>query len=225
MIELLVAVAILAFMAVVFLFMMPTQLQKGRDAERKADLEKIKVAFEDYYNDNSCYPPEGSLETCGDTNLAPYLSEIPCDPIRDVPYVYLPVEGDTCGGYRVLTALENETDKAISTVNCDDSCGCGYGEYYNYGVSAGVPVKNSTCEPIAIPESSPGPSGGGGGASPSPSGGGGGGDPVYVYACDSGGVCNQYQEGHPFLVNCPVTFETVAQCNLQCGANPSYRCN
>jgi prepilin-type N-terminal cleavage/methylation domain-containing protein len=57
MIELLVAIALVAILLIILFLSLTKQTARSRDAERKSDLERIKVAFEDYYNDNSCYPP------------------------------------------------------------------------------------------------------------------------------------------------------------------------
>ena len=54
MIELLVVVAILAILMVVAMMGWRTQTVKAKDAKRKDDLYRLKVAFEDYYNDNEC---------------------------------------------------------------------------------------------------------------------------------------------------------------------------
>ena len=116
-------------------------LKKARDAERKADLEKIRMAFEDYYNDNDCYPDIGSLEDCGSAELYPYLKEIPCDPLTRQPYVHFALRGNECLGYRILTNLERDTDPMIPRAGCSFDSGCGYtdgeGVLYDYGVAAG----------------------------------------------------------------------------------------
>ncbi|MBD3279271.1 MAG: hypothetical protein GF390_01005, partial [Candidatus Pacebacteria bacterium] len=55
-IELLVIVTIIAVVLILLVLSIPRQLGRARDSQRKSDLEKIKVAFEDYYNDHHCYP-------------------------------------------------------------------------------------------------------------------------------------------------------------------------
>jgi prepilin-type N-terminal cleavage/methylation domain-containing protein len=217
MIELLVVIVIVGLASTAGVVGFQASQQKSRDATRKGDLQKIKVAFEDYYNDNNCYPPSTALDLCGGTSLAPYLPTIPCDPMTQTPYLYVPL-ASACSGYRVHAALENESDPAIAGNECDTEQGCGYGEEYNYGIAAGTTVFDPDGEPIVQPSpvsspittSSPVPS-------PSSS------EPIYVYACDSAGTCNQFEEGHPALVNCPVTFPQ-SNCNAECG-NPALRCS
>lgn len=176
MIELLIVIAILGVLMVILLLIFQTQLGRARDARRKADLEKIKIAFEEYYNDHGCYPPSNILDNCGGAELQPYLNEIPCDPFNGNPYLYVPAAGNQCGGFRLLTILEVDTDPDIAKIGCGGPALCGFGGY-NWGVSAGVPIG------IGL--------GGGGGVGPQ-------------YACDPQGTCNSYSD--PTAAGCPITF-------------------
>jgi len=202
MIELLTAVAIIAVLILVFIFLMRNQKARGSDARRKADLENIKISFEDYFNDNDCYPPETTLDICGDKSFAPYLKEIPCDPMSGEAYAYEPVAN--CGGYRAYAVLEDTGDPVIAKLGCDGAGGCGAasGVEYNYGIAVGVDIYGGGAL--------------GGAPSPSPS-------PMWVYACDSSGVCNQFEEGHPLLGTCPITFEET-DCQSSC-ASLANRCS
>ncbi|PJC43574.1 MAG: hypothetical protein CO039_03230, partial [Candidatus Pacebacteria bacterium CG_4_9_14_0_2_um_filter_34_50] len=96
-IEVLIVVAVLAILIIMALLLTPRQLEKARDGQRKSDLQKIKIAFEDYYNDNGCYPSADVLHNCGgvspsDHELSPYLQNIPCDPKDQSYYLYLPFD-------------------------------------------------------------------------------------------------------------------------------------
>jgi prepilin-type N-terminal cleavage/methylation domain-containing protein len=218
MIELLIVASIVSLFSVLGFVGFQSSVSKSRDASRKDDLQRIKVAFEDYYSDNDCYPTAGSLNICGSSELQPYLQRVPCDPITDEPYLYTPL-ANACSGYRVHAALENDQDNSIEEVGCDQQTGCGYFTDYNYGVSVGVTVydPNGTAaqnggDPSPSPsgqQSSPVPT-------PSPSG------PIYEYACDSSGVCNRFEQGHPFLLTCPVTYQAT-NCNNEC-AIPAVQC-
>lgn len=212
MIELLVVLAILGVLVILFLMTFRNQVSRSRDSRRKGDLEKIKIAFEEYYNDNGCYPDPTILDQCLGDQLKPYMSVIPCDPMTNQPYEYIPMDSDQCGGYRVLTDLEDNKDPVIEKLGCSPDCGFGAG--YNYGIAVGTGVAGDVVTPSPSPGVSPSP-----GASPS--------GPVYVYACDRNGECNQYSQGHPFLVNCPITWPTPEQClAADCKvAHPEYRCN
>jgi hypothetical protein len=200
------------------------QITRSQDARRKTDLEKIKVAFEEYYNDNGCYPPETILDECKGHQLNPYIDQIPCDPGTKEPYVLIPAESGTCAGYRVLAALADTNDPQIEQLGCNDACGCGWGAEYNFGVSAGVPLRSDSCQPInPSPTPSAQPS-----TSPSPSPSGGEGPVIYVHACAPvTGTCNIYQEGHEALANCPVTFQTSEECvaaHCEREENAALRC-
>jgi len=217
MIELLIVIAIIVILFIVLLMSLRTQISRGRDAERKTDLEKIKIAFEDYYNDNGCYPEEDVLEDCGGTSFGPYLQSIPCDPISNDPYFYVPLASDSCKGYRVYTGLEGGDDPSIEAAGCDQDDFCGYGSNYNYGISSGVAVYDEDATPFPSPTPSSAPASPSPSATPSPSG------PVYEYACDNSGVCNRYLQGHPYLLGCPVTYLSE-NCDNACG-NPANQCD
>jgi prepilin-type N-terminal cleavage/methylation domain-containing protein len=201
MIELLTAVAIIAVLILTFMFLLRNQKVKGNDARRKADLENIKIYFEDYFNDNDCYPADTILDVCGDESFQPYLKEIPCDPMSGEAYAYEPVS--SCGGYRAYAVLENTDDPVIAKLGCDGVGGCGAasGEEFNYGISVGVGLYGGGA--VVLP-------------SPSPS-------PGWIYACDSSGVCNQFLEGHPLLATCPITF-VETDCQSSC-ASVANRCS
>ena len=217
--ELLVVVAIIAVMAILFYLMLSNQQGRARDARRKADLERIKIVFEDYYNDNNCYPPEGTLDACYGDQLEPYLDKVPCDPFTKTPYVYVPFEGNVCKGYRLLTNLEDNQDPAISEAGCNNVCGCGYGADYNYGVSTGIPLVADSCTalpsptPTSTPTTSPSPEGTPR-PTPTPS------PPATQFACAPGGICNVYAD--TVAAGCPRTFAN-SSCENAC-SNPVNWC-
>lgn len=151
MIELIIMIAIIALLMILALSAITNQLMRSRDAQRKRDLNAIKVAFEDYYNDNGEYPPDDVLLECFSDAFKPYLVKIPCDPSNNQPYVYVPYPSsvDRSGGYRVFSALES-ADQATTQLNCEGGCGLSESMIptgnalsagaYNYGVSEGVRV-------------------------------------------------------------------------------------
>lgn len=153
-IELVIVISFIGMLAVfVAGVIIPSlQIAKGRDARRKADLQKLKNPLDDYYNDKECYP---SLLT----ELMPYyLKQIPIDPQTRQPYAYSSAGCDT---YYVYTNLENTNDQSIAQVGCQS--GCGPAGAYNYGVSssnarleATAPTTTPT-QAVATPISTPGP--------------------------------------------------------------------
>ena len=152
--ELLIVVTIIAILAMGIFLLYQKQTERGLDSRRKADLNKIRTVFDDYYNDNNCYPSKEQWEgydcttgTGGDF-LTPYLQgqKIPCDPKTNEPYKYVDmVVGNCQSGYRLLTHLADLGDGDIRTVGCDPdpNKGCGFTPLSNnYGIAMGGPVAN-----------------------------------------------------------------------------------
>ncbi len=153
-IEVLIVVAIMLLLMVALYRTIGRDVDKARDTDRKKALKEIKIAFENYYNDNGCYPPADALKNCGATNLAPYLAQVPCDKLGQ-NYLYVPVlnaQGKPCKGYRVLTKLAILSDPMIEQVGCPLGCGnlpagVENPERYNYGIAEGVPLNQNTALP------------------------------------------------------------------------------
>lgn len=220
-IELLITIALVALLIILALFLWQNQMAKARDARRKADLERLKIAFEDYYNDHECYPPNDILETCLGDQLQPYLDKVPCDPLTGEPYCYIHDQDNlSCGQiFRILASFENIFDKIIEKLQCHGEEYCGWEEEcnssgdddsnYNYGVSSGgSAVLNPEVTPPPDPDASPSPS-------PSP----------YMdgqFACDSSGICNFYDD--PRGAGCPITFDD-SSCSYACGNSDNWCLN
>lgn len=172
-IELLIVLAILAILMLLLIFAYRTQIAKGRDAKRKSDLRKLQTTFEDYYNDNDCYP----TVICGE-RLDPYLdTPIPCDPLNNEIYRYYFETDPDCGWYRIYARLEYEQDPVIADVGCSSGCGPGGSSDYNYGVSSSdVELEAAEAEATPTPTEAPTPT-------PTPC--------VERYACQ-GGYCNDF---------------------------------
>ncbi len=129
-IELLVVVAIIGLLIALAATAYIKQISKGFDARRKADLNRIKIAVEEYEKDHNCYPP--ALTACGysvDIPIHPYLSNVPCDPHTKGPYIYETDGQDCAKWFRIYTVLENKNDAQILE-------GIGPGSLYNFYVSS-----------------------------------------------------------------------------------------
>lgn len=113
-VELMIVVSILAILAFIGIAYFRGQIFKGNDAKRKGDLNRIKIAVEEYEKDNNCYPQ--SVSCTSPTTLQPYLDQIPCDPATHTPYYYEPdISNPACARwYRIYARLENLTDAAIT---------------------------------------------------------------------------------------------------------------
>jgi len=147
--EVLVVVAILMLVLLAIFRVFRVDINRSRDAQRKTDLRDIKLAFEDYYNDNESYPPESFLADCNGPSLQPYLREVPCDPDTGMPYLYMPYpgNGDNSQGYRVLSILADKSDPIIEKLGCQYGCGIPEDNQefpnslnYVYGIAEGVPL-------------------------------------------------------------------------------------
>ncbi len=140
-IEILVVIAILAIVMLVALFAYQRHLMRSRDMQRKTDLDSLRTAFEEYYNDHRCYPPMECVVLCGSNCLSPYLKSIPCDPLTHESYLYQSALGDYCDGYRLLAKLEITDDQDILGVGCNPEAKVGCDEDYpgyNWGVAVGM---------------------------------------------------------------------------------------
>lgn len=216
--ELLIVVVIIAILAIMFLLInWKRNIFRAQDARRKTDIANIRRAFEEYYNDNGCYPSMDVLSTCGSETspLKSYLRKIPCDPTTQEPYKYQP-DSDTnmCLGNRVCTKLQDWSDPDITTLGCNAQEGCGWGAYWNYCLATGTTVTAPGFNPLITSTPSPSPT------------------PAYdgEYACRPGtlaggqvvgsGTCNRV--GDPSAFGCPRSF-AEADCQGLCG-DSGYWC-
>jgi len=177
--EILIVVTIIAILAILGWMAFQRQIARGYDSKRKTDLDKLRIAFDNYYNDKDCYPQEAQWNAynCGDGSggqfLAPYLDgqSIPCDPVTNDRYLYITIPravedppGAKCSGYRLFAALQDRSDIDIPGSGCDPdpNKGCGYEPYkYNYGISMGGVIANPDFDftaptPTSTPPTAPG---------------------------------------------------------------------
>lgn len=142
-IELLIVMAVLGFLILFSALAVPTQLKKARDAKRKSDLEKIKIALYDYHFDSNCFLK--TLPACGErfgSEEMAYLAHFPCDPQKN-PYGYQTEDKECSQWFKVLTNLENNQDSGIAKVGCQN--GCGSECEYNYGLASSNIRVNEGC--------------------------------------------------------------------------------
>jgi prepilin-type N-terminal cleavage/methylation domain-containing protein len=135
-IEVLIVVSILAILSVTGFVTLSKQRTKAEDSTMKTDLNRLKTAFEEYYNDNNCYPPAEWFEDAsaiqGD-ELQPYLNQIPLNKKTDQPYV-LEKDSSGCSWFKIYTTLNNGDDpQAVLLRTFDPDLGSTLG---NYGVSS-----------------------------------------------------------------------------------------
>ncbi|OGM84066.1 hypothetical protein A2376_00570 [Candidatus Woesebacteria bacterium RIFOXYB1_FULL_47_31] len=139
-IELLVAISIIAIISTVLLANFNAARERGRDAQRKADLRNISTALRIYYNDYGVYPASGTdanagkIRACGQsTSPGPFICEygsawtadsktlmstLPKDPLSSQAYQYIQIDLDN---YTLTTCFENASDEdgiAESGIDC-----------------------------------------------------------------------------------------------------------
>lgn len=163
-IELIIVVSIIIILIFIIIAFLRGQLFKGNDAKRKADINRIKIAVEEYEKDHDCYPPPELMVCDPGTGLSAYLGKIPCDPTTKASYYY-DYENTSCPSwYRIYTNLDNTSDTLAQ-----DSCGPN-GAFNYYAASPNAPdcqlqssngtfygCRSGSCVPIYWDTSRPGP--------------------------------------------------------------------
>lgn len=201
MIEVLVVLAILSVLFVVLLVTIGSPVNRAKDARTKKELFALKVAFEEYYNDNYCYPPADWFDDAADCNsdqFAPYIDRIKCDHMTQLPY-HLEYDASTCDWFKVYANLYFPDEELCNRY------GTGLGDY-NYGVSATNTEVALNCDsllpspPAATPSPSPGAS-----PSPSPS-------PEGDYYCQAIDNCTWYNKD---VWTCTPNY-TTSNCDTEC---------
>ncbi len=204
-VELLTVVTILVVLGVGLLTMINpmTQLLKGYDAVRKADLQALKKAFEEYYEDNGCYPSQvltalppdrnGNIHytyTCGSNVLSPYLNSMPCDPNTDTPYdiFFYPSGAECADTYMIYSTLANALDPDGQDLPL---CTRTY-SVYSPGLSRGVLLAGCSGQVIC----------------------------PRLYGCVSGSCTLIAEDSYPL---CFPSYCDDPNCNGVC-SNPSYEC-
>lgn len=136
-IEILIAVAIIAVLTAVTLSSAAALQKNSRDARRTADLSSLQVSLQQYYADQNYYPlaglSAGALNLQGGSFASPngsivYLNKIPTDPLGlTSPYVYVPLDSEgtigcdnsvvTCVKYCLYAKLEFQKPATVEA--CD----------------------------------------------------------------------------------------------------------
>lgn len=161
-IELIIVLVIIGILILVFIVYFRSQIFKANDAKRKGDIERIRIAVEEYEKDHNCYPPPQLLNCEPGNGLSSYLDKIPCDPVSKASYYYDYDPTGCARWFRLFTNVEQSDDLAM------DSCGPG-GTYNYYSGSGNAPscqltdtggiygCRSGVCVPIYWDEARPGP--------------------------------------------------------------------
>lgn len=141
--ELVVVVGVILVLALLILLNYGGQLDKAHDGRRKADLDKLKIALENYASDHVCYPPEEDV-VCGSNALVPYLDVVPCDPSSGTQsYDYEQLD---CRKFAVFAKLAKDNDPIIGEMDC--TVGCGPDFAYNYYIKSNDAIPGEDFETV-----------------------------------------------------------------------------
>lgn len=139
-IELLIVITLISIIATIsiILFDPKKQIEKSWDAKRKKELNTLQKIFEEYNNDNNCYPKPENVAyqlisknegyICGSQKNSPqliaYLPNLPCDPQFPLKKYLYQVDNDLCPfSYRIYAVLSESSNQNTNQ--------------YNYGVVGG----------------------------------------------------------------------------------------
>lgn len=200
-IEILIVIAVIGVLAAMAVFLDPlSYFQRGRDMQRKSDLELLRVANEEYYNVYGYFP--AALPQCGKayvTGQDVILPKIPCDPSKKTDYRYVTDQTGKSRWYKLYANLEYTTDPHITLIGC--KTGCGPGCHYNYGVASSN-ISVMTCDELAPMDREP-----------------------LLYVCAPGGgqsgSCEAFDD--PERSECLRAFPDDQLCNSEC-SNRDLRC-
>jgi prepilin-type N-terminal cleavage/methylation domain-containing protein len=204
-VEILIVVSILGILALLSTNIGRVYVLRARDVLRKDDLDRSKIAIEDYYDSFGYFPaelPQCPLPFIVGTMML--LNRMPCDPKTGDSYRYVTDGTAKSKWFKFYTNLEYTDDRNIDDVGC--RTGCGPDCKYNYGI-ASTNVELSGCTklmPTLIPTPSP--------------------RPVF-YVCAPGGgtegVCEAYDD--PDRSECPKVFPDDPTCQHDCKAK-DHKC-
>lgn len=126
-IEILIAVAIVAILASIVLMGMEGARQKARDTQRMSDVQQVQVALRSYVHVFGEYPshPNGihiGGETALDELLAPYVQEGIRDPRNEDEYQYYYDSAYTCDGDTHIVIMAHALE-APGAGNYEEVCG------------------------------------------------------------------------------------------------------
>ncbi len=143
-VELLIVIAIISTLVAIQTFVYINSQRTARDSKRRADLENIRAALEQYRSNNNTYPQTSRIvfnSSCTknsglqDDNANIYINPLPGDPYCQIyHYFYQALPSNcnettiTCTDYTIGALLENTSTCGKTGTNCKDrgSQSCNY---------------------------------------------------------------------------------------------------
>lgn len=104
-VELLVVIAIIGTLATLLLLQLGTARAKARDTKRISDINQMRTAMEQYFDDNGRYPNSASKVTLITMLVPRYIAQIPEDPLTPACADYDGSAG--CYGYAFFNTAAN----------------------------------------------------------------------------------------------------------------------
>lgn len=157
-IEILIVITLLAIMAVMIAGALNSNkvADKAYDAQRKKDLSRMRIAFEEYFNDKGCYPTQAFIDNlgCDGNGFAPWLSSWLCDPNKEK--YRIATENSACPKwYKLMTNLQNRQDKEIPTgwYSRPGTVYFGNGQWTIDDVNYGLSSQNTDWKTESVPSS------------------------------------------------------------------------
>ena len=77
--DLFIAIIIIAILAIGLLLLFSNMREKARDSQRMSDVQSLKQAVEQYYTDESYYPPPEAVSNA--ITEEQFINIIPTDPL------------------------------------------------------------------------------------------------------------------------------------------------
>lgn len=121
--ELLVAIIIIALLALgAIVAINPIgMINRAQDSRRQADMDRVKISLEEYFNDKNCYPP--SPIPFGQTWMvdgSPYL-QLPQDPLFPQESYYY-ISGSGCSKWYAMFYHQLSQENAGPNCSLPTSC-------------------------------------------------------------------------------------------------------
>lgn len=123
-VEMIAVISILGILTAIGLNTFSAVQRKGRDARRKADLELIRAALEQYRSTNSQYPPSipypaATTGICdpGGCNVGKYLEVLPKDPVPLQQQYWYQRNGANVNDYDLCALVTGGTSPPMGDCN------------------------------------------------------------------------------------------------------------
>ncbi|MCC6405272.1 MAG: type II secretion system protein [Candidatus Yanofskybacteria bacterium] len=116
-VELLVVIAIIGVLATLVLLQLGTARARARDTKRITDVNQIRTAVEQYFEDNGGVYPTAITAA----EIGRYLTRVPVDPLTSQPYGYAYNPAAAPSQFQIWATLEQTAAALTSDADIDSS--------------------------------------------------------------------------------------------------------